>query len=199
MNSNQRQFSADAQSGVTSRPCHHRKGVTIKVNPSTPTTPGATFPGALRGSSLKGWQRERAARLHRFFVHIEARIEAGKGLRQAFKQVAWWYQAKPRFYRGTARRVRFSRSTLIRLFYRWRAGGRTAEAVALRYRPGRAKLPAEEVTAFARMCLAPMVCSLAGAHQVLHRPAGSCAAFRHSLPTGFRKQVVSLFEARRSR
>ena len=187
-------FSAK-QSGLNIGPCN-RKGILPSYSP---TARDAVPHPALPGATLPRWQRERARRLHRLFLRLEARIASGLNQRRALKWIGWFYNSKPRFYRcERSRQVRFSKATIKREFYRWRNGGRIADALALRYRPGRERLPASEVQTFARLCLAPMVCSMRGAYQILPRPAGTCSAFRHSLSRSFLAAAVKMFAARRA-
>ena len=81
---------------------------------------------------LPEWQTERANRLHRQFKRVEVALQAGKSVSDALRQFEWYWRGE--HYRTDARRrVRFSLSTLRRLFYRWRKGGRLPAALALNF------------------------------------------------------------------
>jgi hypothetical protein len=163
--------------------------------------PSASLQNSSRSDALfilpkKGWTSELARRVHRLFVRAELRIEQGQKLRTVFKHAAWFY-SKPRYYRcDRTRRVKITRTALIRWLYRWRHGGRTPEAAALRYR-GAPKLPRGQVTQLARLCLAPNVQSLSSAYRKLPNPDGTHHAFRYAMRPQLRKALCDVFAARR--
>jgi hypothetical protein len=87
------------------------------------------------------WQRERAARLHRQFTRAHAAMARGCSLNDALRQFCN-YWAGEAYRTDRSRRVQFSRSTLRRLFYHWRANGRTPAALALQFAGARVRHPA---------------------------------------------------------
>jgi hypothetical protein len=176
------------------------RDTTTKGHVNTPPRPvSADASPVLAGISLTGWKREDANRLHRLFSHAEQRIDRGQTLSQAFKQTAWYYLRKPRFYRSDRdRRVRLKRGTLIRRWYVWKKGGRTPEAVALRYRPLNKRISSDQVIELAKICVASDVPSLRVACQRLSAPAGTPHAFRDTLPTKLRRSIAALLAARRA-
>jgi hypothetical protein len=184
--------------GKTPGLSNHRKG---KSNLPLPSPPGpvADVPSVDRALFLMPrWQQERSARLHRIFLRAEARIAQGTKITKAFRMLAWWHGSRVRYYRcDRSHKMHFTRSTLIREFYRWRKGGRTEAALLLRYRSGKARLPDDQVAAFQRLCLAPGFCSLQAVHAALPDPAGTVSAFRHYLAPRLRSRITRLFAQRR--
>lgn len=174
----------------------HERASSPSVNPPAPveiTLPTGAPP------LLKGWLLEDAKRLHRIFTNAESRIKNGQKVRRAFKQQAWFY-SKPHFYRKAhARRVRYSYSSLIRRYYRWKNEGRTIEAAALRYRqgPSRVVLPKEQIEEFIRICLAPGGASFRSVYRALPQPVFSIGTYRHAVPEELRKDLIAIFTARR--
>ncbi|NOS68659.1 MAG: hypothetical protein HOP33_01845 [Verrucomicrobia bacterium] len=81
---------------------------------------------------LSPWNRERATRLHRQFIRVEQARKKGKSVTESFRPFAFYWRGEF-FRRDSSKRVRFSISTLRRCFYTWLTGGRTPEAIALRY------------------------------------------------------------------
>src|SRR5688572_14271237 len=85
------------------------------------------------------WQIERARRLHRKFLSIEAAQRRGEGFKAATKFFVWYWRARA-YQADPARRVHFSRGTLYSLFRKWRDGGRSPDALRLHYTGGRQAL-----------------------------------------------------------
>jgi hypothetical protein len=92
--------------------------------------------------------------------------------------------------------VRFSFKTLIRGLYAWRAGGKTAAALALNY--GSGALSDDLVVEFANACLLPDVRSSQSAYAKLTSPRATASALRHRLSPKTRTAIKSLFKARRA-
>jgi hypothetical protein len=146
--------------------------------------------------SSNSWQRERAQRLARIFRCIETGHARGKRIHEMLVWFAWRW--KSRCYKtDPGHSIRFGYGTLRRLYYQWKRGGKTPAAFALRYGAANRKLPASEVLAMARLCAGPGVRSFAAAWRRVPNPAATYHAFRHAMPVRVRKELTSLFTARR--
>lgn len=142
------------------------------------------------------WQRERARRVNRICRCIEGRLARGQSLRRAVRWFAWYW--RDRHHRSDpARPIRLGAETIVRLLRQWRAGGRTHQAVALRFRPGLQTLTPGNVLELARLGLAPGVRSLRAAYEQLASPPVTASAFFHAMPIEVRKPLMALFAARR--
>lgn len=152
---------------------------------------------ATPASRSSAWQRERAARLHRICGCIEGRIKRGQTLAKAVRWFAWYWSE--RFYKcDRARPIRFGAKSIVRLFYRWKDGGKSPSALALRYRSGRPSLNSADLARFLKVCLLPEVSSFHAAHAKLQAPAGRADAYRHAAGTGLRESLGAVFAGRRS-
>ena len=172
-------------------PLHQKPPAPARGSLYVPMLPRVQFSPSL----ALPWQRERAQRLARIFRCMERGQAAGKRLHEMQVWFAWRW--KGRHYKSDpARRIRFSRGTLGRLYRRWNVIGGNAAALALNYRAPRKLRPglAEE---FARVCINSDVRSFTEAHGRLPRPVASWYAYRLSLPPMLRGRVVGLFAARR--
>ena len=146
--------------------------------------------------SRSAWQRERARRLARIFRCLDRGRQQGKPLRKMLIKHAWRWKNR-RYTSDPARAIRFTRSTLLRLYYQWKRGGCTLAAVALRYGNANRKLPASQVLAMARLCIAPGVRSFTAAWRQVQNPLATHDAFRHAMPARIGKQLAALCAARR--
>ncbi len=104
-------------------------------------------------STLKqsAWQTERANRLHRKFLSVDEAIARGQTFKQAVRHFQWFW--RNRTYRSDhARKVHFGFGTLRRLWLQWRKGGRTPEALRLKYRGLPPSVPADVLCRFVEFC-----------------------------------------------
>ncbi|MDD2763460.1 MAG: hypothetical protein PHE83_05740 [Opitutaceae bacterium] len=122
----------------------------------------------------KAWQRDRALVLHEAFTALEAALQSGAAEpRKAIAACARALQGRLVGEGDTAKPLRASLSTLYREVARWRAGGRTAEALLLKYqKPGAAK-PAALVQEVQRRATMP---GMANFSVVVHGLAKDWAA-----------------------
>jgi hypothetical protein len=105
------------------------------------------------------WMRERAERLQRFCLAVDAGRARGLKLREALKGPArifhnWRYKTAP------DRKPRFRRRSLQNLFYKWRAGGKQPAVFSLRYLDRHPYLPAEVVRSMVLACANPAVVTI---------------------------------------
>ena len=158
---------------------------------SVPSSPHVCFP-----PMLLPWQIERAALLHRFCQTVDRRRAAGVSVRKAVKYFAWFWKDRP--YRTAPHiKARFSRPTLVALFYRWRRAGKSPDCFALHYSDRLAPVTAEEIRRFADAC--------ARADTVSFRRAVRLAGFEASvgyrilarLPGGLIQGLKGIFKDRR--
>ena len=161
----------------------------------TPNPAPATRSGA-GASACTAWQRERLQRLVRICRCLDRGRANGKRLRKMLTRFAWIW--KGRHYKcDPARPIRLTRSTLLRIYRQWKRGGRTPAAIALRYWITSRKLPASQVLAMARRCVAPNARSFAAAWRQAENPLATYGAFWHAMPPRLRKQLAALCAARR--
>jgi hypothetical protein len=143
----------------------------------------------------EAWQRERVQRLVRIFRCLDRGRQRGKRLRKMLMLHAW--RSRGRYYKADpARPIRFSYSTLLRLFYQWRQGGRTTAALALRYH-GNRKTSLPQVVELAKLCQAPETLSFSAAYRKLARPGATECAFRLAIPPHLKVSLATLFAHRR--
>lgn len=138
------------------------------IGPLEPPRPPGLTPLSSGGPYFLPWTRERAEILHRLFTRVEVLREQGLSVRIALRRR--WYG--PRFHSARRIRVRWSTSSLVGLFYKWRKGGKTPECLALHYLSKLAPVPPEVARAFVVAC---------GAAGVTH----FSQAFRRIDPKGF--------------
>ena len=145
---------------------------------------------------IKAWQRERMQRLARICRCIDRGRQQGKRIRKMVILHAWRWRG--RHYKcDPERRIRFRASTLLRIYYQWKRGGRTQAAIALRYRSGNRKLPAGKVLELARACAQPGVRSFHQAYGQVANPRATVSAFWHAMPAQVRERLAALCAARR--
>lgn len=100
---------------------------------------------------ISRWQAERANRLHRKFLTVDAAIARGLTFKQAVRHFKWFW--RDRSYRADRnRKVRFGFGTLRRLWLQWHKGGRTPESLRLKYRGLRPAVPAQLLCNFVEFC-----------------------------------------------
>jgi hypothetical protein len=142
------------------------------------------------------WQNERARRVHRICGCIARRRAQGQKLTRAVAYFALYYRA--RVYRcDPARRFRLTRKTLVRLYYQWIHGGRTLDALLLRYCSGKKKLSAPRLRRFVRASLAPDISSYRLAYLRCGDSRVTSSAYSHALPCDIKKLLRALFAQRR--
>jgi hypothetical protein len=83
------------------------------------------------------------------------------------------------------------------LWYRWKKGGRTPAALALRYRRGNKNASIGQVVKLAELCLAPETMSFSQAYRELTAPGADEAAYRYATPVRLRAAVAALLAHRR--
>jgi hypothetical protein len=150
--------------------------------------PAVTFP--------KGWQRERVQRLARICRCIDAGQARGKRMHEMLVNHAWRWRAR-QYKSDPARPIRFRYSTLLRLYYTWRKGGRIPDALALHYWRGRPKATMGQVVELSKLCLAPETSSFSAAYRKLQAPGATECAFRYAMPARLKGAVAKLLAHRR--
>jgi hypothetical protein len=142
------------------------------------------------------WKRERVQRLCRIFHCIERGQSRGKTIRKMLVGHAWRW--KGRHYKSSPERpIRFTRGTLLRLFYQWQNGGKTPESLTLRYRCGNQKASSGRVVELMRLCLVPGTMSFSVAYRRLQEPGATESAYRYATPSPLRAAVAELLAHRR--
>jgi hypothetical protein len=108
---------------------------------------------------------------------------------------AWRW--KGRYYKSNpTRRMQFGYGTLRRIYYRWKHGGRTPDALALHYWAP-VKIPPELALDFAQTCISSDARSFAEAYGRLPEPLATVYGYRLALGATLRGRIVRLFAARR--
>ncbi len=145
---------------------------------------------------VSAWHLERARKVNLICGCIARRMARGQTLESAVTYFVWAHAYS--FYRcEPSRPFRLSRKTLVRLFYQWKNGGRTPQALTLRYRPARAKLSETKLARFVNACLQPAICSYAAAHKRTRVSQPGLSAFQKALPAPIRAAISKLFYQRR--
>lgn len=169
--------------------------------PSSPPA-GSAFPATAGGEDKDylfrrvRWLQENADRMHRICVSVERRIIEGCTVRNATRRASWYYQRKPRFYRtAKQRRVRFTAGTILRQYYRWKTGGRTPEAVALRFTAPK-RLANSAVLRVADLAMNREILSFVQAWRQLGDTSVTCSAYNHAMPARLRKVIRDMLKAR---
>lgn len=93
-----------------------------------------------RRDSIQTNGREIGRRRHRIFCFVRRGTEAGKKVRPQIRKASRRHKAR----RG------FSTDSLVQLFYRWDANGRTVDSVCPAYAPGRPVVPEKFLLRFLR-------------------------------------------------
>ena len=142
------------------------------------------------------WMRERAERLHRACKTIERQRAAGVSVRKAVKHFAWFW--KDRHYRTAPHiKARFSRSTLVILYYHWRRNGKCPGCFALHYADRLAPVTPEEMGRFMDACGKTGTVSLSQAAILAGFERAKACRIRARLPGPLVRQIRKIFKARR--
>lgn len=143
------------------------------------------------------WVRENADRLHRICLGIERRLQKGEPLWKAVRRASWYYTRQTRYYRTAPEiRVPFTKGTITRAWYRWNEGGKTAAAVALRYKAP-TKLPMSEIIELAELTMQPGVLSVKSAWRMMKNHSATHTAYHHAMPVPLREALMAMLRARR--
>lgn len=149
-----------------------------------------------RAAISKRCHRERAQRLGRICRCLERGRASGKTLHKMLVKHAWRWRG--RFYKADpARPIRFTAGTILRVYYAWRDGGRTPDALALHYRRGCRKASMGQVIELSKLCLAPETKSFSEAYRKLPAPAVTESAYRYATPARLRGALAALLAHRR--
>jgi len=147
-------------------------------------------------STVSPWQRERSRKLDRMFRCIEGRIQRGQTIRRSVRLFAWFH--KNRMYRcEPTRRFRVSRKSLIRLFYKWRASGKTPECLLIKYRLSTSLISRGKIFELARICVESGTTSFLTGYRKLSEPIRTVDAYNHATPAPLRAALVKLHGQRR--
>ena len=146
--------------------------------------------------SSRRWQLERdnlVARICRCLVRGQV---AGRPLHKMVVRFVWKWNGHP--YKCDPERViRLQYGTLKGLFYRYKNGGRTPSAIALRYHRGNQKALLRQVIELSTLCLAPEIKSFSAAYRKLASPDATESAYRYATPVRLRTAVAALLAHRR--
>ena len=149
-----------------------------------------------RATISSNWQRERVQRLVRIFHCIVLGSARGKRLHKMLVNHAWRWRG--RCYKSDpARAIHFRYGTLLRLYYVWRNGGKTPDALALGYWRGNRRASICQVMEVARLCLAHEAPSFSAAYRALKAPGATEGAYRHAMPARLQAALAALLAHRR--
>jgi|SRR5579862_1636767 len=138
---------------------------------------------------------ERARRLHRICGCIARRMERGQTQHKALTWFAWFY--RNRFYKcDPSKKLRFKYKTLMGAYYQWKRGGRSPEALTLRYANSRPKIRSAHLRRFIASCLRPDCRYFTAAHRNLSAPVATSCAYYRALSPRLRKAFRNLFRHR---
>lgn len=142
------------------------------------------------------WMKERARLLHRICLAIQRRRDAGRSLKDAMKQPAWYF-SKERFYRcDRARRIQLGRGSLVRFYYLWLASGKSPSAFRLAYVVKRLPVTRQNLKQFLKVCAMTGTRSMRAAYKRMQpAPRGTfgraiVAAFSPSIRAAIRKALA---------
>ena len=142
------------------------------------------------------WQRERTERLHRFCKSIERRRAAGVSVRKAVTYFAWFWKDRP--YRTAPHiKARFSGTTLVILYYRWRRNGKSPACFVLRYSDRMAPVTREQMRRFLGACGKAGTESLSQATTLAGLGRAAACRIRTRLPRPLVRQIKGNFKERR--
>ena len=142
------------------------------------------------------WMRERAERLHRLCKAIEMRRAAGVSVRKACTYPAWFW--KDRSWRTAPRiKARFSRSTLVVLYYQWRRSGKSPDCFRLHYADRLAPVTRGEMRRFVGACGKGGTVSLSQAAKLAGFDRAKACRIRVRLPRQLVHQAKAIFKERR--
>ena len=132
----------------------------------------------------------------RIFRCIVIGLARGKRLNKMLVKHAWRWRAR-HYKTDPSRAIHFRKSTLLRLYYAWRDGGKTPDALALHYWRGNRKASMGQVIELSRFCLAPEIKSFSAAYRKLATPGATESAYRYATPARLRAAVAALLAHRR--
>lgn len=142
------------------------------------------------------WQGERAGRLHRFCKAVERRRAAGMPMRKAAKYFAWFW--RDRHYRTAPHiKAKFSRSTLVKLYYVWRRNAKSPDCFRLHYGDRLAPVTAGEVRRFTDACARADTVSISQAARLAGSEWASGQRVVARLPAWLVLQIKRVFTERR--
>lgn len=144
----------------------------------------------------RGWELERVNRLQRLFRSIEGGRKKGKCVRRLCARFASHWKNR-RYKCNPERSILLSSRTLCTLYYAWRKGGRTAAALAHRYRPAPKIGPFREIEVLAG-CLRAGISTFRAALRELGHPVAKECSYRRAVGAGSLELVGKLFSARRT-
>jgi hypothetical protein len=174
----------------------HRKP--LKVMPPV-TARGEVVPASRANLSRAlqlPWMRERAERLHRICKGIERQRAKGVSVRKACTHLAWVW--KDRSYRTAPHiKCRFSRSTLVVLYYHWRRNGKSPGCFALHYSDRLAPLKPADIRRFLAACGKAGTVALSQAAKLAGFDRAKAGRVRARLPRQLVDQVKAVFKERR--
>jgi hypothetical protein len=109
-------------------------------------------------------ERDRAMALHRICTWMAAAVQRGEPITRAVRRFSRKWNGKA-LRSAPGKRLRLAYSTLLRLWYRWRANP-SVEVFHLHYKPGGiVKVTPSLRTEFRARCLAPGVSTIKSAYQ----------------------------------
>ncbi len=129
--------------------------------------------------SIPAWQIERANKLHRACVSVQARLAHGERKRKAFRRVARYHNGRS-FKCDPKRHLHFSEQTLRRAFARWKRGGEVAAAFRIHYQPRRPSITAPVLVRFAGFCASIPMPSMKSAWNKFSARGGSFGRGQHA-------------------
>ena len=94
----------------------------------------------VRRIDIPAWQRERASRLHSAFKGVARRVARGATLRKAIRPVIRRFSIPRPMKSRSDHSLRFGRSSVYRLWYVWKRGGRNSASLFCRVQTGQAEL-----------------------------------------------------------
>jgi hypothetical protein len=119
---------------------------------------------SLPNKSTPPWQIERAGKLHRACLRIEAARARGEKICKYVLRTARRYNGRP-FKCDPARRMRLCTSSLWRLYRKWRRSGKVASALILKYCKRPPYVPRLFMLRFVDFCASHRIRSMNGAWQ----------------------------------
>ena len=142
------------------------------------------------------WPSERAERLHRFCKSIERRRAAGVSVRKAVTYFAWFWKDRP--YRTAPHiKARFSGTTLVQLYYRWRRNGKSPVCFVLHYAERMAPVTREQMRRFLGACGKAGTVSLSQAASLAGFERAQFCRIRTRLPGPLVRRIKGIFKERR--
>jgi hypothetical protein len=163
--------------------------------PSTAPPPlgnDAPHPGGHFSSAT--WQRERILRLARIFRCVEQGRKSGKRLHRQLVRFARRWNGK-RYNSDSARSMHLTYPTLVRLYYLWRAGGKSA--LETRYHGPKRKIGSADLRTLLELCLRPDISGFSAAYRQLPAPLAGESSYRRAVRIVDGGMTTRLFFQRR--